>query len=300
MAVESTSFINGLDPSLPTATDVQTEGDDHIRLVKGVLKNTLPNLSGPVTANSAALSNPILTTYGTANTLPFYNGASTATTIPFSTFMQNAVSSSNSVTFLTNIGAEARYVPQVGATTITGNTVVANSATISGATTSTGGLYVDANGGLALVSSNPTLYFDAGDYFSYNRSTNTLTFAVANSVTMTLTSAGNLSLVGDVTRTSDARLKTDVETMEDGLDAVMAFRPVRYRMMSDPHGSVSVGFLAQEVLDVMPEVVHQNEHGYYSLAYSNIVAPLVGAVQTLAREVNRLRLEVDMLKNGGA
>jgi hypothetical protein len=42
MGVESATFINDFDSSLPTATDLRSQGDDHLRLVKTVLKATLP------------------------------------------------------------------------------------------------------------------------------------------------------------------------------------------------------------------------------------------------------------------
>lgn len=46
MSVEAATNISQLDPTLPTASDAKSEGDDHIRLIKYTLKLTLPNITG--------------------------------------------------------------------------------------------------------------------------------------------------------------------------------------------------------------------------------------------------------------
>lgn len=49
MTVETATTINQLDTTLPLAADLISEGDDHIRLLKTVLKTTFPNVAGAVT-----------------------------------------------------------------------------------------------------------------------------------------------------------------------------------------------------------------------------------------------------------
>jgi hypothetical protein len=56
MAVESVTYINNLDPSLPSGGDSIAEGDDHIRNVKKGVKNTFPNVTGEVTATQSQLN----------------------------------------------------------------------------------------------------------------------------------------------------------------------------------------------------------------------------------------------------
>lgn len=57
MPVESASYVNQLDPSLPSNTDPISEGDNHLRLIKQALKNTFPNVGGQVTLSDADLNN---------------------------------------------------------------------------------------------------------------------------------------------------------------------------------------------------------------------------------------------------
>jgi hypothetical protein len=46
MALESATYIDGLVITNPTGSDSISQGDDHIRLIKTVLKNSLPNVTG--------------------------------------------------------------------------------------------------------------------------------------------------------------------------------------------------------------------------------------------------------------
>ena len=56
MALESTTYIDGLVTTNPTGTDPRSQGDDHIRLVKSTVKATFPNLTGAVTATHTELN----------------------------------------------------------------------------------------------------------------------------------------------------------------------------------------------------------------------------------------------------
>ncbi len=56
MPLESASYINNLDISNPAATDALAQADDHLRLIKSVLKNTFPNIDGKITATPAQLN----------------------------------------------------------------------------------------------------------------------------------------------------------------------------------------------------------------------------------------------------
>ena len=83
---------------------------------------------------------------------------------------------------------------------------------------------------------------------------------------------------------SDARLKSDVETIVDALALVSALRGVRFTM----DGSRQIGVIAQEVETVLPEVVRDNEAGQLSVAYGNITGLLIEAVKELAARVAEL------------
>lgn len=70
MSLESATYINQLNVLNPTGTDMVSTADDHIKLIKSTLKNTFPNITGPVNISQAQLnSNSFLTDTGTANTV---------------------------------------------------------------------------------------------------------------------------------------------------------------------------------------------------------------------------------------
>lgn len=56
MAVETASFISDLNPSWPDGSETFTQGDDHLRLIKNVLRNTFPNVNGAVIATATELN----------------------------------------------------------------------------------------------------------------------------------------------------------------------------------------------------------------------------------------------------
>ena len=56
MALESTTYIDGLVITNPTGTDPRSQGDDHFRLIKATLRSTFPNVSGAMTATHTELN----------------------------------------------------------------------------------------------------------------------------------------------------------------------------------------------------------------------------------------------------
>jgi hypothetical protein len=79
MALETAAYIDGLVASNPPAADPVTQADDHLRLIKAVLKNTFPNLSGPVTAtaiqiNSEKSTGTVVDWWGALVDLPAHYG----------------------------------------------------------------------------------------------------------------------------------------------------------------------------------------------------------------------------------
>lgn len=117
---------------------------------------------------------------------------------------------------------------------------------------------------------------------------------------------------GPTSGVSDGRLKKDVVplTEKEGLDAVMALRPVHYRWkderknhQGDPHYS-EFGFIAQEVKAVLPDLVNETEQSketedktvkgkILALSYDRMIAPAIKAIQDLKHENDALRAVVD-------
>lgn len=72
MALESANYPSQLNPSWPAGTDSYHQGDDHLRLIKSVLRNTFPNISAPVTVTAEQL-NSVGSSMPKGVRVPFYN-----------------------------------------------------------------------------------------------------------------------------------------------------------------------------------------------------------------------------------
>lgn len=94
---------------------------------------------------------------------------------------------------------------------------------------------------------------------------------------------------------SDLSLKRNVETLPDALAQLLQLRGVRYQRHDAAHEEI--GFIAQEVEAVYPALVHQDPNGLGAVAYSRITAVLVEALKTLSDEVTSLKAELKQLKD---
>lgn len=95
---------------------------------------------------------------------------------------------------------------------------------------------------------------------------------------------------------SDIRLKTDIVTMDPEL--AKKLKPVTYRFKGSD--KIRYGFIAQDVREVLPDAVAENDDGFLSLNYSEIIAPLTALVQQQEERINQLeaRLKALEAKNG--
>jgi uncharacterized protein YlxW (UPF0749 family) len=57
-----------------------------------------------------------------------------------------------------------------------------------------------------------------------------------------------------------------------------------------------LGFVAQEIKEVLPEVVSQDSNGYYSIAYSKVIPVLVEAIKDQQQEAMEKNAEIEKLK----
>jgi len=176
--------------------------------------------------------------------------------------------SANSVT-ASQIAADA-----VGASEIAANAVGASELNVSGNGSNTQFLRSDGDGTFTwAVPTDTNTTYGAGNGLSLSGTT----FAMSGSFT------GNFTASGNVTAYSDERLKENVETIEGALDKVSQMRGVMY----DKDGHRGTGVIAQEMQQVMSEVVEEGE--YLSVAYGNLVGVLIEAVKELKAEVESLK-----------
>jgi hypothetical protein len=113
---------------------------------------------------------------------------------------------------------------------------------------------------------------------------------------LTRTSGGNIPLnvtiSGVLTTTaSDIRLKTNIEVIPNALQKVMDLRGVTYNWKDGRDTTRVLGMIAQEMLKVAPELVFQNNNGYYGIHYAETTGLLVEAIKEQQKIIEHLKAE---------
>lgn len=162
--------------------------------------------------------------------------------------------------------------------------------------------------GLLRKTAANTWTLDTASYLTSYSETDTLASVTGRGATTTaavtvgrltvngdITATGNITASGDVTAYSDARLKTDISQINGALDKVLKLNGVYYSMKEDLASGRHIGFIAQQVKDIVPELVHveydetaeiKDKH---SVAYGNVVALLVEAIKEQQNQINELK-----------
>ena len=95
---------------------------------------------------------------------------------------------------------------------------------------------------------------------------------------------------GDVTAYSDARVKTNIEVVENAIEKIKAIRGVTFNRTDMEHDTKRhAGVIAQEVLAVLPEVVTTTQDGMHSVAYGNLAALFIEAIKEQQKEIDELK-----------
>jgi len=115
-----------------------------------------------------------------------------------------------------------------------------------------------------------------------------------------LITANGASAAG-FTSFSDSRLKENIVNLPSQLDNIMALRPVEFDYVESMGGGHQVGFIAQEVQAVFPDLVNADPNGMLTLTDMNKNdARLIKAIQELKAIVDAQGAEIAALKGATA
>jgi sugar lactone lactonase YvrE len=104
--------------------------------------------------------------------------------------------------------------------------------------------------------------------------------------------AGNGDSQATFITQSDARLKENIEDLPSQLSSVMALRPVEFDYKAT--GGHQIGFIAQEVQAVYPDLVAESDDGYLTLAgFDKNTARLIKAIQEQQAIIESLKARLD-------
>ncbi len=177
----SSTYINGLVGTNPTTADPLSEGDNHLRLIKDVLKRTFPSVTGAVTVSNNQINNGIAdtstaTNVATPSTLVKRDASGNfSATVITSNFvgnligdMQGDIYASNGINRILNNGTDGTDA------IFTGTATKASAIEVDGVSADVEHRMVfgEDNDG---INAPEYLYKDSAANFTYNPSTNALT-----------------------------------------------------------------------------------------------------------------------------
>ena len=199
------------------------------------------------------------------------------------------------------------------------STAIGNYSIASGASSTAIGNIVTASGDVSTAMGNRT---SASDYASlvigqYNSSGSSVTnnatsfstsntaFVIGNGADSSnksdafkvmfngdTTVSNDLTVSGDVVISSDARLKSNIVSLGSTLSKLLQIDGKSYEMK----GKQKIGVLAQEIQEVFPELVSEDDNEMLAVNYQGLVPVLINALKEQDAKMNEQQSEIDELK----
>jgi hypothetical protein len=108
----------------------------------------------------------------------------------------------------------------------------------------------------------------------------------------------NIWCSGDVIAYSDARVKDNVQVIDNPLERIKKVRGVTFtRTDLDDKEKRHAGVIAQEMREAMPELVSENAKGELSVSYGNTVSLLIECIKEQQTQIDELKQLVKQLTN---
>ncbi len=89
-------------------------------------------------------------------------------------------------------------------------------------------------------------------------------------------------------QTSDRRLKKNIKSLKYGITDVMKLKPVTFDWKDDSKKNI-LGFVAQDLMQVVPDVVEGSEDTQYGVNYSELIPLLTKAIQDQQDQIDSLK-----------
>lgn len=171
----------------------------------------------------------------------------------------------------------------------------------------------DAGNALFSGDDNTFLGYSSGLHYSTNTVSNSMAlgaFSQVNVSNKVIIGNANVTQIGGYaswTNYSDKRLKENiVYTKNLGLDFINGLNTVTYNYKDDTNKRKRDGLIAQDIEEVLTKLglsfsgllVDNDSLKTMNVSYTELVIPLINAVQTLSNQNNTLKTEVETLKEG--
>ena len=123
---------------------------------------------------------------------------------------------------------------------------------------------------------------------------------------------GNVTVTGTltattVTQTSDSRFKENISSMQndDVMNVLSRLNPVSYTFRNDSNlfcspekaSATHYGLIAQEVQQILPEMVYEDGAGYLSINYTEFIPFLIRAINVQQKQIENLQAQLEIGDN---
>ena len=230
-------------------------------------------------------------------------GKSTSATGNYSTSLGNSTTASGSQS--TALGESSTASGYASLATGRSNTASGYNATAMGRASTASGYYSTVIGYNATASDFAS--FVIGQYNSSGSSATSAgsydvsapAFVIGNGTSGTVSDAfkvmfngdatvsNDLTVSGDVVVSSDARLKSNIVSLGSTLARVLLIDGKTYKMKKD--GKQKIGVLAQDIQNVFPELVSEDDNEMLAVNYQGLVPVLINALKEQQSEIEILK-----------
>jgi hypothetical protein len=145
------------------------------------------------------------------------------------------------------------------------------------------------------------MYYNGTDYVRLARGSNGQVLRLSGGVP--IWDAPRPEAPGTPNSSSDRRFKKNISTVSGALQKLSKLNPVNYDWRQDEFEHKGFGdkkqwgFIAQEIKDILPELVGKDDEDFLTLNYQGFVPLLTKAVQEQQEEIDSQQKEIDALKS---
>jgi hypothetical protein len=191
-------------------------------------------------------------------------------------------------------GSGAVTITNTGVTSITTNTGLSTNTSAAGAVTitNTGVTSITAGTGIGISGGTGGVTISIGQEVA---TTSNVRFGSIGVGTTASGVSGEIRATGDITAfySSDIRLKENIQPIQNALEKVESISGNTYDWKEGfeemhSHKGNDVGVIAQEIEEILPQIVTNRDNGYKAVNYEKIIPLLIEAIKELSAKVKEL------------
>ena len=103
----------------------------------------------------------------------------------------------------------------------------------------------------------------------------------------------NLVVEGAIYNPSDLNLKKNIMPLTNNQDKLLQLNPVDFSFEKDLTNKKHYGLIAQDVEKIYPELVSNNQAGYKSVNYIELIPLMLSQIKSMQEEINELKSKID-------